>query len=742
MIANPTAPNPNKLMAQLRMMPDQQLVQYAQMHKNDPYIFPMAFQESNTRKQMRAAAQNAQAVPAPKVVDQNLQEMAQAMPEEQGIATLPAPNMENMAGGGIVAFDDGGEVPGYAEGVLTGNPLTEYIDKYAQEYKIDPSVLSRIVAAESRGKTTAKNPESTAHGAGQLLDNMWKKMGGGDRRDAETQIRNAAKLLRSNNDNFKNATGRNPSASEAYVTWVLGDSTGRAVLAADPSASVEDVIKKADPKLGDDIIKKNASIFKDKSVADVTQWAASKTKLPSAVPISTAIAAATNPAINQIPGQSVQAPPIRDAGITALTGNNAINQIPGQSVQAPAAKDESTFFGGIADRLGLSPEAQRNISNTLMAPTPLAPVMAIPRAAKSSGLASLGEKLYNKIVPAAGMSEKQIAALRAETEAARVAELAQAGQLPLRVTGPAPAIQQGSQVIPVAQAGEATVESAANLEKARLANQAADQLAASQAAARTAQETAKLPSAAERLQQASLLRESDEAARLTARASNAANAKTAAQVVTGTPSALSAPEGIAALTPNENIGESVFDPTFGGKMPLTAPPKEEVPAGLDVKDLPKDEKTGGTDWNKLMLQMGLQLMAGKSPNAMTNVGEAGLGTLAMQQAEEKAKSERESKMSEADYRKAMGRYYDASTASIERGAKEKNLNLEAEKLIAQKMKELPTLVQAQLAGDPTRLAAVEKNIRQEIYRQLGITPTMAAGAPTGGAKFLGFENPA
>jgi hypothetical protein len=121
MISSPTAPNPNKLMAQLRMMPDQQLIQYAQMHKNDPYIFPMAFQESNTRKQMRAA-QNTQAPQAPKVVDQNLQEMAQPMPEEQGIATLPAPNMQNMAGGGIVAFADGGDVPGYYDGAFLGTP--------------------------------------------------------------------------------------------------------------------------------------------------------------------------------------------------------------------------------------------------------------------------------------------------------------------------------------------------------------------------------------------------------------------------------------------------------------------------------------------------------------------------------------------------------------------------------------------------------------------------------------------
>ena len=752
-LSNPTAPNPNKLMAQLRMMPDQKLVQYAQMHKNDPYIFPMAFQESNTRKQMRAA-QNTQAPQAPKVVDQNLQEMAQPMPEDQGIATLPAPNMQNMAGGGIVAFDDGGavpeyadsvEVPGYAGGVFTGNPLSDYIDKYAQEYKIDPSVLSRIIAAESKGKTIAKNPESTAHGAGQLLDNMWKKMGGGNRADAETQVRNAAKLLRSNTDNFKNATGREPSASEAYVTWVLGDSTGRAVLAADPSASVEDVIKKADPKLGDDIIKKNASIFKDKSVADVTQWAAGKTKLPSAVPISTAIAASTNPAVSQIPGQSVQAPPTRDAGITALTGSNAVSQIPGQSVQAPAAKDESTFFGNMADRLGISPEAQRNIANTLMAPTPLAPVTTLPKAAKSSGLAALGEKIYDKFAPATGMTEKQIAALRAETEAARAAELAQAAQLPQRLTPPAQVLEQGSQVIPVTQTGQATVQSAADLEKARLAAQATDQLAASQAAARTAAEASKLPSMAERLQQASYLRESDEAARLMNRARAATNAKTAVQ--TG--------EGLAAITPTEmpeseapkggmpdlNQAFRQFELGQQNKTEGVQVAKPEITPEA-IAAAPKDPVTGGTDWNSLMLKMGLHLMAGKSPNLMTNIGEAGLGTLAMQQAEEKAKSERESKMSEAEYRKAMGKYYGAYGEAIERGAKEKNNVALAEKAAQDAVDTWAKNNKMALLQTPDLYEQMRNKYRMEAYQSFGIEPTMAAGAPTGRAKFLGFENPA
>ena len=164
MISSPTAPNPNTLMADLRMMPDQQLFQYAQMHKNDPYIFPMVFQESNARKKLRAA-QNIQAPPAPKVVDQNLQEMAQPMPEEQGIATLPAPNMQNMAGGGIVAFAGGGDVPGFQSGAFLGQLTAEQI---AELYKTDPKLAAEAEVRASRsvvGNTLGKSLTPVARAA-------------------------------------------------------------------------------------------------------------------------------------------------------------------------------------------------------------------------------------------------------------------------------------------------------------------------------------------------------------------------------------------------------------------------------------------------------------------------------------------------------------------------------------------------------------------------------------------------
>ena len=107
----------NKITSTLAKLPDQQLQQYAQMHKNDPYIMALAMSESNRRKELRAAGQGEQdGQEQPKVVDQMVAEMApQQLPEEQGIGQLPAGDM-NFANGGIIAFADGGDVERYQVG--------------------------------------------------------------------------------------------------------------------------------------------------------------------------------------------------------------------------------------------------------------------------------------------------------------------------------------------------------------------------------------------------------------------------------------------------------------------------------------------------------------------------------------------------------------------------------------------------------------------------------------------------
>ena len=110
--------------SQLRMMDDRVLQQYAAMHKSDPYIFPLAFQESQNRQKIRMSGQAQMGgQEMPKVNDAALMAMApQAAPAQapqgQGISNLPAPNMQRMADGGIAGYEDDEE--GMATGGMGG----------------------------------------------------------------------------------------------------------------------------------------------------------------------------------------------------------------------------------------------------------------------------------------------------------------------------------------------------------------------------------------------------------------------------------------------------------------------------------------------------------------------------------------------------------------------------------------------------------------------------------------------
>ena len=127
---------------QLARLTPPQRKQYVQMHKNDPYIVSLALNMDNREKAKASALMGQQQAPAqPPVVEQMISQMgapaqapmqqggmAQAMPEDVGIGALPARNMENMAEGGIVAFGNGGDVPGFAKGVYIGEDGQYYAD--------------------------------------------------------------------------------------------------------------------------------------------------------------------------------------------------------------------------------------------------------------------------------------------------------------------------------------------------------------------------------------------------------------------------------------------------------------------------------------------------------------------------------------------------------------------------------------------------------------------------------------
>jgi hypothetical protein len=157
------------------------------MHKNDPYIMALAMSESNRRKEMRAADQESMEE-QPTVVDQEIAQMApQQMPEDQGIGQLPAGDMD-FAGGGIVAFADGGDVERYQSAGLTRPQFVQDImgmpqafDDWKQRAREEDArraeedrrmAQNRQAMLEARSKTSLSNylfgsPERDAEGAAE-----------------------------------------------------------------------------------------------------------------------------------------------------------------------------------------------------------------------------------------------------------------------------------------------------------------------------------------------------------------------------------------------------------------------------------------------------------------------------------------------------------------------------------------------------------------------------------------------
>lgn len=129
---------------------------YANAHKNDPLVVATALHVANMKKEMQTAQQGqAGQQPMPSVVDQDIAAIkseapapdmsAAQLPEDVGIAQLPADNMQGMAAGGIVAFEEGGHVPRYAGN--TNGSLVEagYWDPNTGEYIINENRDTRSI---------------------------------------------------------------------------------------------------------------------------------------------------------------------------------------------------------------------------------------------------------------------------------------------------------------------------------------------------------------------------------------------------------------------------------------------------------------------------------------------------------------------------------------------------------------------------------------------------------------------
>jgi hypothetical protein len=621
-------------MATLRRMRDDELLQYAQLHKNDPYIFPLTFQESNSRKQMRAE-QAAQDTPTTQVVDKNLQEMAapapqmaqsmppqgmpqgmppQQLPEDVGIGQLPAPNMQRMAAGGIVAFDEGGEVPGYDKGGVTKlTPMQLFekaLDREGVQDPIERAFAKSIYLQESGGGKNTGTSNRGAQGGMQILPDTFKSVA-----DKDMDIRNPFDNMRAGIRYARQglaAAGGNTDLAGAYYYGGPGG-----------LAKAKQGIGVSDPKNPD--------------APNTLQYAK---QVAARMPVLTG-------------GAAIAAAPA-DAGLSSL--------IPGQTAKAPPKAPEGGFlsadsFQRGAESVGLPRDVGRQAYTTLMAPTPLAPASMVPKSGPGflGGLEKLGEKLYGKFAPGKNMTEAQIAAAKAEMAAAartggqeqRLLTGPQA-KLPGPTTPVTPAgqgitdlVAPGARMVPVAEDASRLekMAQASNLEKLRKAQEGVGEGAAAtqpaQTAARFTQEAGPA-SAAERIQAASIARQAEHAAQVGAAASQGQAAKTGLATLAAGSTALgnmgedfNMGKNLTPLNPEE-FGKDV------GQMPV------EMPAPKEIKEIgkeatPKSERKGMSGEDFLMI--GLGILSGQSPNALVNIGEGGLKGLQMVQASRKEASE-------------------------------------------------------------------------------------------------------
>jgi Mannosyl-glycoprotein endo-beta-N-acetylglucosaminidase len=699
------------VMSTLRKMSDEQLQQYAAMHKNDPYLFPLAFQESQLRKQVRMETQ-ASPMQQPPVVDQSLAAMtpqvaptpnylrdssgapvlsgsgmpvrAGNLPEDVGIGALPADNLKGMATGGIVAFDDGGEVPGYADGVAVKDP----VQRFANQYR---------AVAEQVGQRLGVDPGVLIAQWGHETDWGRKTVG------------------KYNFGNIKDVTGKGPTAydkmEKSKASYKSYDSPEE--FANDYANLIERNFPKA-VGAGSDVKAFSAGLQEGKRGAyatDPNYGAKLEKTFMSMIPPAQAAAVSVDKA--------------------AL--------IPGQRFAAPAASTKPTgfmspeWFQEKAESLGLSRDTGRQVYNTMMAPTPLLPATTLTKTSPGL-LATLGEKIYNRFVPAAGLSPEGIAALRAESELARrVTPEAQ-----LLLTGPQAKLP--GTTIPVTQAGEGITNlvqparmvppgpeatrleqmaAAANARKAAQAAQGAEAGTTAAKAASLAQDVAAGESAAEKIQTASLLREAEEAARITSAAQRAQAAKTAAGL---TSAAVTAAGSMGAGSPFGDIDLGATDASLGAAGLTNLLSKEDKQEAKEVgKEAVKEAGGKTSGWTaEDFIAIGLGIMSGKSQYATENIGEGGLKGLAMRQARIKEESD-------AAYRDALGKYYAAGAEAIERGAKERDLVAAAEKAAHDAFTALAK-DNVDLMLNPAERTKLYNRLRMEKFAQYGISPTMLAGA--------------
>ena len=655
----------------LALMPDPALQQYAQMHKDDPYVMSLALSESNRRKKLRAAQQGqAGQMPQPKVVDQAIaamnapppQQMAPQAgpPQGQGIAQLPTPNLQGMADGGIAGYDDEEDVQGMARGGNAGSDpkaaYRQYALSQAAKMGLDPSLVDSIFKIESGYNAEAQSPTGPV-GIGQLTKQTGKAYGaaGEDRKDP-----------------YKNI-----DASLAYMADL------KKKYGNDP-AKIAVAYNQGEPVLNKHLSQNNGEINQAKLPSEAQGYLKKlSTMLTAAVPIGSAQAAPVAQATPaaQAPGQRVENGYVVDQfGIPLYKAGETPNTTP--------AKDERSIFEKGADYFGISPEVQRNTSNTLNA-------------------------LGGYSAPAAGIT-KLVGGATPEAVAAAGAAAQKANTLRI-----APPVAEG--IAALAPEAQATRLAADTARRTRLLTE--DQKAAQIAA--DAVKTANAPRIAE---EATVAQRTQDALRTNqgvdvARAGAVANA--GAQAAAGSGESEYGEPGMGAGSQaNRDLlmhMEREQQNAAGAKDT-----KDIIAAAKETADPEVSKGWTNDDW----LTFGLAALASNSPRFLQGIGEAGLATQKQRQARTQQESSQE-------LTKAQIKKLNADTDYLNEQKGQNALRMKALSLASADFEKW--MASAGLASTPEEQDAARKKITSYYMQQMGVTPATMGKTGVAGFTYVGAE---
>jgi len=289
-------------------------------------------------------------MPQPKVADAALAQMGQ-LPEEQGIGSLPAPNIQRMAAGGIAGYEDDEE--GMATGGMGG------MFNFAQQSE----PVMRMAGGGMTGYMPGFRDTGAVNAAFEAaLQKTLKYEGGYVADDAGKGPSNFGINKSANPDvDIKNLT--KDKARELYKKRYWDAIGGDALAAKDPALAT--IAFDTAVNMGVNKAKQLVNQSQGDPTAILSMRQQYYDKLIENDPKKfTPFKAGWQSRLADLAGSVI---PSAQAGTLPAGGvQDLASQIPGQRSQAPASNYDQTnsYFGQLADKMGIPLEYQRNIANT------------------------------------------------------------------------------------------------------------------------------------------------------------------------------------------------------------------------------------------------------------------------------------------------------------------------------------------------------------------------------------------